>query len=91
MLYEMTYLRDGYTLADAVRPDPRWGKRIFRCEVDQPHPDTEIVQAARDTAPAGYWLHRVHAYGGDPHERVLYMRGVGLRGANPEPVTGDSA
>jgi hypothetical protein len=85
MRYAITYLCGGYTLADAVRPDPLWGKRRFGADVTEPHTDAEIIKAARDSAPAGFWLHRLEALGGEPHLRVVYVRGVGLRGANPEP------
>lgn len=75
MIYETTYLINRYQLADVFRPDPLWGKRIFRVAAsDLPdHTDSEIVDAARAGTPVGYRLHRVAAIGGDPHRRDVYF------------------
>lgn len=76
MFYKVTYKKNGYQIADAFRPNPGWGERVFRVnESELPkHTDAEIVHAARLDAPVGYWLQRVIAIGGDPHERELFFK-----------------
>ncbi|MEC5159579.1 MULTISPECIES: hypothetical protein [unclassified Janthinobacterium] len=89
MFYEVTYMRNGYQLSDVFRPDSRWGKRIFRVQVATlpDHTDNEIVQAARVDVPVGYWLHRILAIGGDPHERKLFFKPiVAVKQAVTEPA-----
>lgn len=54
------YRINGYRLADALRPDPKYGKRVFF--TDRKHlpeaTDAEIIEAAGDpeNVPQGYWL-----------------------------------
>jgi hypothetical protein len=66
MIYRVEYRREGYCLADCLRPDPFWGKRIF--SVDTEKLGTEdvaaIAQAARETAPKGYEFHHLETMGG---------------------------
>ncbi len=73
VFYETTYRIDGYTLADAFRPQPDWGTMRFRVSASElpEHTDQDVVDAARKGAPVGYWLQRVEAIGGDPHIREL--------------------
>jgi hypothetical protein len=65
MNYRVEYRRKDYCLADALRPDPFWGKRIFT--VDSKKLGTEdvkaIEQAARMNPPDGYVFAKLEAYG----------------------------
>ena len=62
-IFEIEYRCHGYTLADAFRPNPRWGRRIFTVDGDKIGvTDIEQIKAiAVETAPEGYELHRVSA------------------------------
>lgn len=64
----LRYLVDGYILADAFRPQPNWGARTFSIEADKlpTLSDEEIIKGARESAPAGYWLHSITAIEADP-------------------------
>lgn len=72
----MIYCRDGYTLADAFRPQPSWGKRSFSADIDANTPDAEIIKEADKLSPQGYWLQRIEVIGGDPHVRVAFAKPV---------------
>lgn len=63
MLIWMEYRIKGYTIADAVRPNPFWGSRRFTVDTDTLGTEDmeSITEAARDTAPDGYELHRIEA------------------------------
>lgn len=58
------YRINGYSLADALRPDPWYGKRVFYC--DRKHfleaTDAEIIEAANgpEAVPERYWLATIH-------------------------------
>jgi len=73
MFYQATYLRNDYRLSDALRPNPRYGNRIFNIDANSlpEHTDEDVISAAKDTAPDGYWLQKLEAYGGDPHRREI--------------------
>lgn len=74
--YLLRYLRDGYTLADAFRPGQAWGTKVFCVYANTlpPHDDGDIIRIAIIRTPAGYWLHRVEAIGGDPHKRNVFVK-----------------
>lgn len=59
----MEYRVEGYSLADCMRPDPRWGKKIFTVDGnDIGTHDIEVVKqmaAAPENTPAGYVLFSV--------------------------------
>lgn len=80
MLYDATYLVESYILADAFRPQPGWGKKVTRVHADDlpAHTDADIIEAAEQGAPPGYWLQRLEAHGGEPLHRVLLSRSVPL-------------
>lgn len=81
MFYDARYLVDDYTLADAFRPQPGWGSKTSRVCADgwPEHTDEEVIDAARRSAPTGYWLQSIEAIGGEPHIRVLLAVPVPLR------------
>lgn len=81
--YYLRYLCDGYTLADAFRPQPGWGSKGYTVEADNlgEHTDEEVIRAAQETAPAGYWLQHIEAIGGEPNRRDVFKQGVPLRRA----------
>jgi len=56
MIYQIKYRVIGFKIADAFRPDPHWGKRIFTIDTDKLGIDDarEIERAARETPPDGY-------------------------------------
>lgn len=74
--YIVRYLRDGYVLADAFRPQPNWGEKSFSVSANDlpPHTDGDLIAMAQDTAPDGYWLQRITAFEGG--ERVVYSKQV---------------
>ncbi len=76
--YRLRYLCDSYTLADAFRPQPGWGSRGYTVDAAAlgEHTDADVVDAALQTAPQGYWLQRVEAIGGEPHIRTVWSKPV---------------
>jgi hypothetical protein len=40
------------------------------------HTDADVIRAAQETAPVGYWLQHVEAIGGDPHRRDVFKKAV---------------
>ena len=90
MKYRLTYCRDDYTLADAFRPNPRWGKKIYSADLECAMTDDELIGGAKDTAPEGYWLQCLEAIGGEPHVRVVYQKSVpGCLSAQAESERGE--
>jgi len=61
--FSIEYRREDYTLADCMRPDPKWGKKGFtvRSEDLGTEDINEVVKAAkhRDSVPKGYKLFAV--------------------------------
>jgi hypothetical protein len=78
MHYILTYCCNSYTLADAFRPNPLWGKRLFTVDLDFDISDEELIKGATDTAPEGHWLQHLEAIGGDPHRRTVFIKAVPL-------------
>lgn len=78
--YRMRYLRDSYTLADAFRPQPGWGSKVYTAEAAAlgEHTDQDVIRAAQETAPPGYWLQHIEAIGGHPHRRDVFKKSVPL-------------
>lgn len=75
--YEMVYHRKDYSLADALRPQPGWGRRRFTVSasiMDQHGGELDTVLAAADPAdtPDGYRLTSVTLYPVDGPERVIW-------------------
>ena len=62
-IFEIEYRCHGYTLADAFRLDPRWGRRIFTVDGDAigVNDIEQIRSLSVQTAPDGYELHRVRS------------------------------
>ena len=81
--YYLRYLCDGYTLADAFRPQPGWGAKGYTVEADKlgEHTDEDVIRAAQETAPPGYWLQHIEAIGGEPHRRDVFKKSAPLRRA----------
>lgn len=63
MIYSVEYRCKGYTLADAFRPNPLWGKRFFTVDTEKLGTEvvSEIEDAARAHAPDGYEFHTLEA------------------------------
>ena len=80
-IYYVRYLCNGYTLADAFRPQPAWGVRTSKVKAAPlgEHTDDDIINAAKETAPDGYWLQHIEAIGGDPHVRDVFKKAVPWR------------
>lgn len=84
--YALRYLRDGYTFADAFRPNQSGLQRRFTVDAAAlpAHTDDDIIQTASESAPAGYWLQSVEAIGGDSHIRQVFGKSVpGTPAAGP--------
>lgn len=62
-IFEIEYRTTGYTIADAFRPDPKWGRRIFTVNGDRigVNDIEQIKLLSVQTAPDGYELHRVRS------------------------------
>ena len=56
--YIATYVVENYTLADAFRPNPAWGKQRHRCPRESlpAHVDGDILKEAWRATPKGYRL-----------------------------------
>jgi hypothetical protein len=74
--YVLRYLVDGYRLADAFRPNPKWGSTTYTVKASglPPHDDADVVKSAQEAAPPGHWLQRVTAIGSG--ERELFCKPV---------------
>ena len=61
--FRIEYRIKGYTLADAFRPQPGWGYRVFYADSDKLGTDDieAVKEAAIATAPDGYDFHRIEA------------------------------
>lgn len=72
--YETICHVEGWTLADAFRPQPGWGRRTFRVNVADlgEHTEQELVEAAREHAPERHRLTRVTLYAADGADRVIW-------------------
>lgn len=68
MIFEIEYRVEGYSLADCMRPNPFWGKRIFR--VDSEKVQSEDIEALRGAAiatpPERYRFFSIQALPGGP-------------------------
>lgn len=85
--YVVRYLRDDYILADAFRPDWSWGSTGYVVEAAKlgEHTDEDLIRAAQEKAPPGYWLQRIEAIGGEPHRRDVFKKAVPWsRGETPK-------
>lgn len=80
MRYYLRYLCDSYILADAFRPSPHWGAKRYTVEAAAlgEHTDEDVIRAAQESAPSGYWLQHVEAIGGEPPVRDVFKRAVPL-------------
>lgn len=58
---QVEYRVKGYKMADALRPDPKWGRRLFVVDTKDLGTDNpaEIKSAAIASAPDGYVFHSV--------------------------------
>lgn len=72
--YETIYHVEGWTLADAFRPQPGWGVRRFTVKVADlgEHTEQELIDAARAHAPQRHRLTSVTLYPADGPERVIW-------------------
>lgn len=63
--FVIEYQCHGYSLADAFRLDPKWGRRTFIVDGEEVGVNDleEIRSLAKRTAPHGYELHRVTVVG----------------------------
>lgn len=74
--YRTIYHREDYTLADAMRPDPNWGRRRFTVPAAAvaDFTEAEMVRGAQEAAPAGYRLTRLEFHPVEGPERVIWNR-----------------
>ena len=72
--YETIYHVEGYTLADAFRPQPGWGTRVFQVPKAAlgEHTEQEVVDEARKHAPPHYNLTSVSIYEEGKDRRVIW-------------------
>lgn len=72
--YFMEYRVRDYTLADAFRPNPNWGKKRFSVSAEfvGSTADEELIEAAQQSAPKDYVLARLWAVGPDG-DRDIYV------------------
>lgn len=72
--YETIYHVEGYTLADAFRPQPGWGTRTFHVPVEAlgEHTEQEVVAEARKHAPERHRLTCVRLYPAEGEPRVIW-------------------
>jgi hypothetical protein len=72
--YETIYHCEGWTLADAFRPQPGWGTRAFTVKLaDLPeHTEQQFVDMARQAAPDRYRLTSVTLYPAEGEKRVIW-------------------
>lgn len=72
--YRTIYHREDYTLADAMRPDPNWGRRRFTVPAAAvaDFTEAEMVRGAQEAAPSGYRLTRLEFYPAEGPERVIW-------------------
>lgn len=59
MLYEIEYRVEHYSLADCMRPNPFWGKRIFRIDTEKlgTENEAEIRKVATENPPERFKFH----------------------------------
>lgn len=72
--YETVYHCDGWTMADAMRPTPRWGTRRFTVPVAAlgEHTEADLIEAAKRKAPPRHRLTSVTLYPVEGPERVIW-------------------
>lgn len=77
----MEYRVHYYCLADAFRPDPKWGKRTFSVPAEKvgAAPDHELIEAAHQTAPEGYRLSRLWRVGPDGTRDIYFEKAPAVR------------
>lgn len=77
--YIIQYVIENYKMSDVFRPDPKWGKREFRCTKEDlpPHTDEELIKVSRDTCPKGYRLFKVSECGNN-HRDIWVATGINL-------------
>lgn len=88
--YEMVYHVEGWTLADAFRPQPGWGTRRFTVKLsDLPaHTEQEFVNMARQAAPERYRLTSVTLYPERGEGRVIWSTPPMGKVASATPMDG---
>lgn len=72
--YRTTYHREDWRLADAFRLQPGWGSRVFTVRLADlgQHTEDEIVDVARQHAPAGYRLTSVELFPSEGPTREIW-------------------
>jgi hypothetical protein len=60
VIVKTEYRKIGYTIADAFRIDPKYGRKVFTIDTEKLGTENieQIAQAAKDTAPDGYELYK---------------------------------
>jgi len=88
--YEMVYHRKDFTLADALRPQPGWGRRRFTVSASLlgDHTEQEALAAANepDSVPPGYRLTRLALFPADGPERVIWSTAPVSGARQPVPA-----
>ena len=72
--YETVYHRDDWTLADAFRPQPGWGSRVFATPGTAfgEHTQKELIEGAKASAPPQHRLTRLSIYPLEGPERIIW-------------------
>lgn len=72
--YEIVYHVEGWTLADAFRPQPGWGTRTFTVKASDlgEHTTDDLISTARLHAPPRHRLTSVSIYPEGEERRVLW-------------------
>ena len=72
--YETVYHCNDWTLADAFRPQPGWGSRVFTvpASVLEGWDDARLIAGAKEAAPEGHRLTRLSLHPVEGAERVIW-------------------
>jgi len=72
--YETVYHCNGWTLADAFRPQPGWGSRAFTvpASVLEGWDDAALIAGAKECAPEGYRLTKLSIHPVEGGERIIW-------------------
>jgi hypothetical protein len=83
--YETVYHRTDWRLADAFRPQPGWGSRVFTAPVSALEGVAEdaLIGMAMEAAPEGHRLTKLSIYEDGLPERVIWSTSPDARFAPP--------
>ncbi|MDP9992033.1 hypothetical protein J2W28_001061 [Variovorax boronicumulans] len=84
--YTTVYHRIDWRLADAFRPQPGWGSRVFTAPVAAlgGMSESALLQAAHQIAPEGHRLTSLSIHPADGADRIIWSTPPDARMASPE-------